>query len=246
MRQGRRAAPTADPAIAGRRPYRGGSIRKSILRDALKFSRVVSEPSRAAPSRAARRAAGRAVRRLSGTMARATEFAVAFVILAGMVPALSETNHLDGINPSNSLPATLVLADGHSYRNPNLLEAAPDGIVIEYALIGGGTGVAKIKFPNLPETLQKQFGYDRQRAAAFEADQRRAMDAFVRKHAEAEKTRGKTQAESSRKSGTVVVHVSPPKTEYTFYSTSSPRPQALTDPWLAGTEKHFFCQAQPL
>jgi hypothetical protein len=73
------------------------------------------------------------------------------------------------------LPQKLVTTDGKTYDYVKLLRTDPDGVVIEYALAGRGVGMAKIRFRNLPESLQQQYGFDADRAKTFEADQAQAL-----------------------------------------------------------------------
>ena len=63
---------------------------------------------------------------------------------------------------------------GDSYEGVVVQRVDPDGVVIGYALTGGGMGISKLKFQNLPDNLQQQFGYNSTNAAAFEKEQKQA------------------------------------------------------------------------
>lgn len=52
-----------------------------------------------------------------------------------------------------------------------VLNAYPDGLVIEY---NGGTILRKVKFKDLPESIQQRYRYDPQEAAEYEANQAEA------------------------------------------------------------------------
>ena len=53
--------------------------------------------------------------------------------------------------------------DGETYRDCRVSRIYPDSICVLFS----GSG-ARIKFTDLPETIREEFGYDPQRAAAFE------------------------------------------------------------------------------
>lgn len=56
----------------------------------------------------------------------------------------------------------LKLKDGTVLKAAKVLREQPDGLYIEHH-----DGAAKVKFENLPEAVQKQFGYDAEAAARF-------------------------------------------------------------------------------
>jgi hypothetical protein len=67
---------------------------------------------------------------------------------------------------------------GKVYKVATVIRSEPDGILINYKLDGGGIGTAKVKFTSLGESLQREYGFDPLKAAAFEASQARAQVAL--------------------------------------------------------------------
>jgi hypothetical protein len=63
---------------------------------------------------------------------------------------------------------------GKTYHNVEVIRPDPDGIVVQYRPTGGGLGLAKLKFGNLPDEVRNQYGYDPELAAAFEESQLKA------------------------------------------------------------------------
>jgi hypothetical protein len=55
----------------------------------------------------------------------------------------------------------------------------PDGIVLT-----NNTGISKVYFTELPKDVQERFGYDRQRATAYSAQQSAALDQVRKQQAE--------------------------------------------------------------
>jgi hypothetical protein len=64
---------------------------------------------------------------------------------------------------------------GEVFKAVTVLRVEPDGIAVTYRPEGGGMGMAKLKFRNLPENFQRQYGYDEKKAAAFEAKEARGQ-----------------------------------------------------------------------
>src|SRR6266404_3699487 len=83
--------------------------------------------------------------------------------------------------PPPAAPTEITTRDGKAYRGVTVDRIEADGIVIDYRLEGGGSGIAKVKFVNLPENLQRQYGYDPQKAAAFESERSKWQQTFQRK-----------------------------------------------------------------
>jgi hypothetical protein len=75
---------------------------------------------------------------------------------------------------SNSLPAIIITTDGKTYNGATLLKIQPDGLLVQYRPDAGGIGLATLKFAQLPQPLQRQFGYDPAKASAFEQAQAHA------------------------------------------------------------------------
>lgn len=65
--------------------------------------------------------------------------------------------------------------EGKTYKDVTVQRAEPDGILCSYRAEGGGIGMAKLKFAVLPENLKQKYGYDVQRATAFESSQAQAQ-----------------------------------------------------------------------
>jgi hypothetical protein len=66
---------------------------------------------------------------------------------------------------------SITTRDGTTYTNAAIQRTDPDGIVIEYALRPGSLGIAKLKFANLPDELQKRYNYNPADARIFEQNQ---------------------------------------------------------------------------
>ena len=110
------------------------------------------------------------------------------LVLASVSEVVAQTNQ-SGIQSSKSLPVTITATDGKTYNSVKLLRLEPDGLFIEHAPRGGGIGMAKVKFKNLPEFLQKQYGYNAQEAATYELEQAQAEgNRMVRQQAEIAET----------------------------------------------------------
>ncbi len=87
-------------------------------------------------------------------------------------------NSLAPGNTNRPQPREITTLDGKSYQGVTVQRIDPDGLTIGYAAVGGGTSIAKIKFKNLPEDLQRQYKYDPDQAAAYEAKQAQGMAAW--------------------------------------------------------------------
>ena len=101
-------------------------------------------------------------------------------------PAQDNTNQVPKVKantpvPSPAAPTEITTQDGKVYRGVTVDRIEADGIVIDYRLEGGGSGIAKVKFVNLPENLQRQYGYDPQKAAAFESEKLKWQQTYQRK-----------------------------------------------------------------
>jgi hypothetical protein len=132
---------------------------------------------------------------------------------------------------TNSLPSKVVTTDGVTYRAVKLSRIEPDGLVVEFQPDTGGTGIAKLKYARLPEPLQKQFGYDRLKAAAYEKKQLLAMTALSQKLRQDEKTEAAVLAALTRPnfSRGVIVKSSDPTVTYAYYDPSGPKPAQVGD-----------------
>ena len=94
---------------------------------------------------------------------------------------------------TNFPPNEITTRDGTTYRGVTVQKVDPDGLVIEYMPAGGGIGVAKLKYENLPDDLQNQYRYNPDKAAAYEAQQARGM-AEWRAHQQADAETAKLNA----------------------------------------------------
>ena len=153
---------------------------------------------------------------------------------------LSSTFAVAGPQSTNSLPATITTEDGATYNHPILSRVEPDGLLVEYQPTAGGTGLAKLKFSKLPESLQKQFGYDPAKAAEFEQQKRLAMVELTQKLQQDEKVRYASSMDIDdtpvrpNLAVAVVVNSSAPKATYTYYSPDQ-RPARLDEAGLKNT-----------
>ncbi|HEX2750163.1 MAG TPA: hypothetical protein VHM91_19305, partial [Verrucomicrobiales bacterium] len=66
----------------------------------------------------------------------------------------------------------LLLEDGTTLKNVVVLKVEPDGLRLEHK-----NGVSKVKFEELPEMVQKQFAFDRNKAEEFRLNQETAKEA---------------------------------------------------------------------
>jgi hypothetical protein len=81
-----------------------------------------------------------------------------------------------GAQTDARFPSRVTTRDGTEYKDAVKLRVYPDGILVSYHPAAGGIGLAKLKFQELPEGLQKQYGYDPKNAAEFEKQQAQATD----------------------------------------------------------------------
>jgi citrate synthase len=91
--------------------------------------------------------------------------------------ALAQTNQ-PGTPPevTNEIPSdALVTKLGTVYHEFRVERVEPAGITISYVLDDGGLEMEKITFDLLPDDWQQRYGYDPEKAAAFELEQKRAM-----------------------------------------------------------------------
>src|SRR5215213_86038 len=63
---------------------------------------------------------------------------------------------------------SITTRDGITYTNAVIQRADPNGIVIEYVPRPGSVGIAKLKFANLPDELQRRYNYNATNAVIFE------------------------------------------------------------------------------
>ena len=155
------------------------------------------------------------------------------------VTAFAEPQRVAGL-PSKLLPSKIVLGGGQTYNAPKLLRVEPDGLIIEYLLDSGATGLTKLKLGKLPETLQKQFGYDKAQASAYEADQAFVTAEFSRNHQHDELIESITRDAMARVQA-VFVEAASPTVEYTYYDPAGPIPPQVPKGMVGCADREFKC-----
>jgi len=81
------------------------------------------------------------------------------------------------------------LTDGREYKGVTVSRAEPDGLVVVT-----DSGIEKIPFTLLPKEIQKQYGYDAQKAAAYQQSLQQARSAAVA--SESQKIAAQKQADA--------------------------------------------------
>jgi hypothetical protein len=71
------------------------------------------------------------------------------------------------------LPDRITTLDGKTYEKVILEKVDPDGLLVLFAPVEGGSGTAKLKFRNLPPELRERYAYDPARASDYELAQAR-------------------------------------------------------------------------
>ena len=99
----------------------------------------------------------------------ATSFAQAPAVSSPTNAPLRSSNH-----PPQIVGGEIITHGGIVYKGVVVQKMVPDGIVISYSQTGGGMGIAKLKFTDLSDRLQQEFGYNPTNAMAFEKEQRAA------------------------------------------------------------------------
>lgn len=80
---------------------------------------------------------------------------------------------------SPGLPDRITTLDGKTYDKVSLQKVDPDGLLVLFAPVEGGSGSAKLKFRNLPAELRERFGYDVARASDYETAQARGEASWL-------------------------------------------------------------------
>ena len=83
-----------------------------------------------------------------------------------------------GAQTGTRFPSQITTTDGTVYKHTAKLHVYPDGILVSYEPAPHGLGLAKLKFRDLPESLQKQYGYDPKAAAEYEKQEAQAAEEF--------------------------------------------------------------------
>ncbi len=122
------------------------------------------------------------------------------VLLLACVATTAQTN--------NKLPSQITTRDGKTYQGvaEQPVGVYPDGIVIEYQpaargqLVPGGLAMAKLKFSNLPDDVEKLYPHDAKAAADYETQQAQAASVWVQAQVTEERaiTRYRNLAELNR------------------------------------------------
>jgi len=90
----------------------------------------------------------------------------------------------------------IITRKGVAYKSVVVQKVVPDGLVIGYTMTDGGMGIAKLKYADLSDNLQQQFGYNPTNAAAFDKEQKQAEGEWRAKWiADDEKAKSKRQEE---------------------------------------------------
>jgi hypothetical protein len=79
------------------------------------------------------------------------------------------------------MPKKITTRAGIVYKNTKIARIDPSGLTISYSMAGGGLGITKITFDQLPPDLQKECGYDPQAAAEFQAGEKQAAAQWAAK-----------------------------------------------------------------
>ncbi len=85
--------------------------------------------------------------------------------------------------------ANITTRDGTIYRNAQVTGVDPDGIRVTHS-----TGVAKLRFEDLPEALQKQYHYDAAKVAAYRKQVEDAQKAAAAQAAVAQQNKARATA----------------------------------------------------
>jgi len=128
------------------------------------------------------------------------------LLLAAFVPAFTMRDasaadqtprqQLENVTPFR-LPDRITTLDGRTYEKVILDKVEPDGFVVLFSPMEGGSGTAKLKFRNLPVELRERYRYDADRAADYEAAQARGEAVWRAEHAVRMEQREAAQAEQA-------------------------------------------------
>src|SRR5665213_454318 len=77
-------------------------------------------------------------------------------------------------NSVSKKPDNRPMINGKFIKWAEIDKVQPDGLVISYQTVDGSIGVTTRYFSELPASIQRQYGYDPQRAADYEADKKEA------------------------------------------------------------------------
>jgi len=100
----------------------------------------------------------------------------AFAADEGRPPAKEQSVSVNAIPPG--FPDRITTLEGKTYEKVTLVKVDPDGLLVIFVPVEGGSGSAKLKFRNLPAELRDRFGYDPARASDYESAQARGEAAW--------------------------------------------------------------------
>jgi hypothetical protein len=128
------------------------------------------------------------------------------LLIAAFVPAFTMRDasaadqtprqQLESVTPFR-LPDRITTLDGKTYEKVILDKVEPDGLLVLFSPVEGGSGTAKLKFRNLPVELRERYRYDADRVADFEAAQARGEAVWRAEHAVRMEQREAAQAEQA-------------------------------------------------
>ena len=119
-----------------------------------------------------------------------------------VVPPTPASNETASSSPTTSAPAPplpqisgiLTTTSGKMFEAVAIKRIDPDGLLILHK-----DGVAKVLFTDVSEELRTKYGYDAQKASAFQATQKEAQAAEAARQAKERATEAEKQAEENRK-----------------------------------------------
>ena len=128
------------------------------------------------------------------------------LLIAAFVPAFTMRDasaadqtpreQLENVTPFR-LPDRITTLEGKTYEKVILDKVEPDGFVVLFSPVEGGSGTAKLKFRNLPVELRERYGYDADTVAGYEAAQARGEAVWRAEHAVRMEQREAAQAEQA-------------------------------------------------
>jgi hypothetical protein len=95
-------------------------------------------------------------------------------------------------------PKEITTRDGKVYRIVKIEKVDPAGLTVSHSMAGGGLGIAKIPFAQLPPDWQKEYGYDPQAAAEFRSGEKQAAAQWANRMAAEEEAGRMIKAEREK------------------------------------------------
>lgn len=92
-------------------------------------------------------------------------------------PADQQTVSTNATPPG--FPARITTLNGKTYEKVILEKVDPDGLLVLFTPVEGGSGAAKLKFQNLPSDLRQRYGYDPDRVSDYEVAQARGAAVWL-------------------------------------------------------------------